>query len=69
MKRLIIEVVRYYTITVDEDDEIVKEYLSEKELINHLVDYNFSILPVLEKGVVLEDEEIEDCRIISEVVI
>jgi hypothetical protein len=56
-KTLEIEVTYKYTIEVDEDNLIVKEYSTEKELIDDLVGYRFTTLPVIGDGVEIKDVE------------
>lgn len=54
-----IEVLKVYTIEVDEESDIVKEYDSTKHLIEDLVSYNFyEILPVINHGVSVKDSDI-----------
>lgn len=49
-------------LAINPDDEIVKEYSDEKELIDDLVSYRFSeVLPVLQRrGVVVKDISMEE---------
>lgn len=54
-KKLQIEVTIEYTIEVDETSPIVKEYANEKELIDDLASYRFSVLPVIGNGVDIKD--------------
>lgn len=56
-KTIEIEVTYKYTIEVDENSSIVKEYDTEKELIDDLVGYRFTTLPVLNNGVEIQDVE------------
>lgn len=58
-KKIEIEVLKVYTIEVDEESDIVKEYDSTKNLIEDLVYYNFyEILPVINHGVSVKDSDI-----------
>ncbi len=59
-KTLEIEVTMKYTIEVDSENSIVKEYESEKELVDDLVSYRFSVLPVIGNGVEIKDIEVLD---------
>lgn len=56
-KRIEIEVVYRYTIEIDESSSIIKEHDTEKELIDDLVRYRFTTLPVLNNGVEIRDVE------------
>lgn len=47
-----------YTIEVDPENEIVKEYEDDHDLISDLVSYNFSVLPVIGNGVEVKDTKI-----------
>ena len=58
MRKIKVEVIQVFEITIDEKSEIVKEYKSEEELISDLVSYNFSVLPVIGKGVTIDDIEV-----------
>ncbi len=60
MKTLEIEVTYKYTIEVDEKSNIVKEYKDQKELINDLVDYRFTVIPVINNGVKIKDIQVLD---------
>ena len=61
MKKIFkIEATYCYTIEVDEDDLIVKDYENEQEMIEDLVSYRFDILPVLNDGVKVKDVEVID---------
>lgn len=55
-----VEVKTKYTIEVDSDNYIVKEYLNEEELINDLASYRFTTLPVIGNGVEIKDIEVLD---------
>jgi hypothetical protein len=59
-KTIAIEVTYKYTIEVDENSPIVKEYNTEGELIDDLASYRFTILPVLNNGVEIKDVEFLD---------
>ncbi len=52
-----VEVTYKYIIEVDYDNSIVKEYKNEKELIDDLACYRFSVLPVIGNGVEIKDTE------------
>lgn len=49
-----------YEVEIDEDDSVVKDYDSPKELIDDLVSYRFSeMMPVIKsKGVIVRDVEV-----------
>lgn len=57
-KTLEIEVTMKYTIEVDTENSIVKEYETEKELVDDLSSYRFSVLPVIGNGVEIKDVEV-----------
>ncbi len=59
-KTLEVEVTIKYTIEVDNDNSIVKEYKNEKELVDDLASYRFSVLPVIGDGVEIKDVEVLD---------
>ena len=59
-KTLEVEVTIKYTIEVDKDNSIVKEYKNEKELVDDLASYRFSVLPVIGDGVEIKDVEVLD---------
>lgn len=59
-KTLEVEVTIKYTIEVDNDNSIVKEYANEKELVDDLASYRFSVLPVIGDGVEIKDVEVLD---------
>ena len=53
MRKLEIEITYKYEIEVDDNDDIVKEYENDKELVEHLADYRFgTALPVIQVGAV-----------------
>ena len=53
MKKLEIEITYKYEIEVDETDDIVKDYVNDEELVQHLADYRFgTVLPVIQVGAV-----------------
>lgn len=46
-------------VEIDNQDEVVNDYDSDSELLEHIVSYRFSsILPVMKKGVRANFEEI-----------
>lgn len=57
-KLLEIEVTIRYAIEVDTENSIVKEYDSEKELVDDLASYRFTTLPVIGNGVEIKDVEV-----------
>jgi len=58
-KTLEIEVTIKYTVEVDTENSVVKEYESEKELVNDLASYQCSVvLPVIGNGVEIKDVEV-----------
>jgi hypothetical protein len=57
-KKITVDVHYQVTMEVDTDDDIVKEYESQNELVSDLVHYRFSTLPVLQKGVKINDIEV-----------
>lgn len=59
-KTLEVEVTIKYTIEVDNDNSIVKEYKNERELVDDLASYRFSVLPVIGDGVEIKDVEVLD---------
>lgn len=62
-KILVIEVKTWYTIEVDTENQIVKEYGNEKELVDDLASYRFTTLPVIGNGVEIQDIEVLDWKI------
>ncbi len=54
-KKLEIEVTYLYEIEIDTNNSTVKEYDSEKELIDNLTSYHFEVLPVIGDGVEVKD--------------
>lgn len=63
MKRINVLATYNYEIEIDEKSPIVKEYENEKELIEHLVDYRFTILPVIDNGVRIVNVEVHNIDI------
>ena len=58
MKKIKIEVVTVVTVEIDEANDIVQEYNSDKELLSDIVSYRFSsTLPVMKSGVKVEFED------------
>lgn len=53
-----IEVVYRYTIHIEEENSIVQEYKDTNELIADLASYRFTILPVIDNGVQIQDVEL-----------
>lgn len=52
-----------YELEVDTDSFYVKDYSSEEEMIEDLVHYRFTTLPVIGKGVEIKDVEVSDYEI------
>lgn len=52
-RTLKIEVSYSYEIEIDDENNTVKEYENDKELIEDLVSYRFSTLPVIHSGGVI----------------
>lgn len=67
MKLIEVEVLTKYTIEVDETSKIVQEYYEDIDLVLDLVNYNFSILPVIDNGVKVLDREVEHFKIIKNI--
>lgn len=59
-KTILVNVTYIYTIEVDTENAVVKEYKTEKEMLEDLVHYNFKVLPVLEEGVKITDISVDD---------
>lgn len=59
-KKFEVSVNYIYTIEVDTEDNVVKEYNNDRELIEDLASYEFKVLPVLERGVYVNDVEMAD---------
>ena len=59
-KTLEVEVTIRYTIEVDNNNSIVRDYRNEKELVDDLASYRFSVLPVIGNGVEIKDVEVLD---------
>lgn len=58
-RTLKIEVSYSYEIEIDDENNTVKEYENDKELVEHLASYRFSTLPVLYNGgVIIKDSDI-----------
>jgi len=65
MRKLEIEITYKYEIEVDDNDDIVKDYENDKELVEHLADYRFgTVLPVIQVGAV-KIKDIELVEIVS----
>lgn len=47
-----------YELEVDTESFYVKDYNSEQEMIEDLVHYRFSTLPVIGKGIEIKDVEV-----------
>jgi hypothetical protein len=66
-KQIKVSVMYCYSLTIDADNPIVRDYANEKEMVQHLVDYRFNdVLPVLSAsagGVKVEDVQIEEWSI------
>lgn len=62
MKTFTVTVTTEYTIEIDENNDIVKEYQNENELIEDCIAYKFNaVLPVIaDGGVKVKDEDIVD---------
>lgn len=60
MKSFTVIVKTEYTIEIDENNDIVKEYKNEDELIEDCISYRFNaVLPVIsDGGVKVKDEDI-----------
>ena len=66
-KTIEVDVTYKYTLEVDDENYIVQEYADDEELVQHIVDYRFSILPVLEgedRGVIIHNVEAVEHEII-----
>ena len=63
MRTIEVEVTKKYTLQVDDSNHIVQEYFDDEELVNHLVSYNFEVLPVLKEGVKVVDDTIINIEI------
>jgi hypothetical protein len=58
MKKIKLEVVMLVTVEIDEANDIVQDYNSDKELLSDIVSYRFSsTLPVMQSGVKAEFED------------
>ena len=55
---LVVELTTIYTIEVDTDNSIVKEYSNVNELVDDLASYRFTTLPVIGNGVEIKDTEV-----------
>lgn len=61
MKKTIkVQVTYIYELEIDTESEIVKEYVDDEELLQHLASYRFSILPVIDNGVEFKDVELQE---------
>lgn len=60
MRKLRVEVTKVYELEVDDENFIVQEYETDKEMVDHLASYDFSVLPVLEEGVKVVDSFVQD---------
>jgi hypothetical protein len=63
MKRINVLVTYNYDLEIDENNYIVKEYESTKELIEDLASYRFGTLPVIDNGVVIKNIDVHDIDI------
>ena len=62
MRKLEIEITYKYEIEVDETNDIVKDYETDEELVQHLADYRFgTVLPVIQVGAV----QIKDIELVE----
>ena len=68
-KQIKVSVTNTYTITVDTENPIVKDYDTENEMLQHIIDYRFSdVLPVMSLnngGVEVNDIENTDWKILN----
>lgn len=65
MRKLEIEVTYKYQIEVDDNDDIVKEYEDDEELVNDLATYRFgSVLPVVQENAI-RIKDIELVEVVS----
>lgn len=60
MRKIRVEVTKVYEIEVNDENYIVQEYESDEEMINHLVSYDFEVLPVLEEGIKIIDSYVTE---------
>ena len=56
-----VSVTYHYELEIDNENNIVKEYADESELINHMVDYKMSnVLPVVGNGVTIKSFDVDE---------
>ena len=63
-ERMVIEVTYTYEISIDRESSCVKDYDNENGLIEDLVHYRFSTLPVIGNGVDVLDVTVQDYTIL-----
>lgn len=63
-KRIVVEVTYTYELEVDQESSCVKDYDTESGMIEDLVHYRFTTLPILGNGVDVVDVEVGDYSII-----
>jgi hypothetical protein len=59
-KTLKIEATYVYEIEIDTDSSYIKDYDKETDLIDDLVHYRFTTLPVIGNGVEVKDIEVDN---------
>lgn len=60
MRLLRVEVTKVFELEVNYENYIVQEYEDDKSMIDHLAEYDFNVLPVLEEGVKIVDSYVQD---------
>ncbi len=53
-----------YELEIDADSSIVQEYDNDGQLIEELVSYRFSLLPVIGNGVEIKDIQVETYEVV-----
>lgn len=65
MKIVKVQATFIYELLVDTESSNVKDYDSEKGMIEDLVHYRFTTLPVIGNGVEIKDIDVEHYQVIS----
>ena len=64
-KTLKVQATFIYELEVDTDSSYVKDYDTEQGMIEDLVYYRFTTLPVIGKGVEIKDVEVDTYDVVS----
>lgn len=64
MKTVKVKATFIYELEVDTESSYVKDYDNEEGMIEDLVHYQFTILPVIGKGVEIKDVEVDTFEVV-----